>query len=115
MTTRKHTLGSGECPQDRKQETAIVAATKPAKSPTARATAGPEDPKDSNSRITYVPRSATTRESEAQALALVYKYILDRCVEKKASGSDDGEGEREQSVNLVEHHQQGRRAAGACV
>jgi hypothetical protein len=95
MTTRKHTQVSGEHPGDRKQETATLADTKPAKAPTARATAGPENPKDSNSRVTYVPRSDTTSESEAQVLALVYRYILDRYAEKKASGTNDGEGERE--------------------
>jgi hypothetical protein len=98
MTTRKHTQESGEHPGNRKQEPATLADTKPAKSPTTRAIAGPEDPTDSNSRIEYVPRSGATRESEVQVLALVYKYILDRYVEKKASGTDDGEGEREQSV-----------------
>ena len=98
MTTRKYTQVSGEHPRDRKKETATLADTKPAKSPTARATAGPEDPTDSASRIEYVPRSDTNSESEAQVLALVYKYILDRYVQKKASGTDDGEGGREQSV-----------------
>jgi hypothetical protein len=98
MTTRKHAQVSGEHPGDRKQETATLADTKSAKSPTARATAGPEDPTDSTSRIEYVPRSDATREFEAQVLALVYKYTLDRYVEKKASGTDDGESEREQSV-----------------
>jgi hypothetical protein len=44
-------------------------------------------------RIVYTPRSDTSPELEAAALAAVYRYILDCHEEKKAveaSGAEDG-------------------------
>jgi hypothetical protein len=53
-------------------------------------------------RVTYTPRSDTSRELEAAALAAAYRYILDCHAKKRAAeagggeddveGSDDGRG-----------------------
>ena len=43
------------------------------------------------SRITYTPRTDATPESELSALAAVYKFLLNRHMEKKAAGISGGE------------------------
>ena len=47
-------------------------------------------------RVTYTPRSDTSPELEAAALATVYRYILDCHAKRNAieagGGEDDGEG-----------------------
>jgi hypothetical protein len=47
-------------------------------------------------RVTYTPRSDTSSELEAAALAAAYRYILDCHAKKKAAedggGEDDVEG-----------------------
>jgi hypothetical protein len=51
-----------------------------------------------NPRITYTPRPGATPEGELNALATVYKFVLD-CSERKqgrptTSGPDDAEGSK---------------------
>ena len=42
-------------------------------------------------RVTYVPLPDATPERELNALAAVYRFILNRHVEKKAAGEVGGE------------------------
>ena len=41
--------------------------------------------------IRYVPLPDTTPEKELDALAVVYKFILDRHAKKKAAGASGGD------------------------
>ena len=55
----------------------------------------------SSTRIAYAPRADTTSESEAAALAAVYRFLLDRHAKKKGAhpgAPDDAkEGSRDDS------------------
>jgi len=42
-------------------------------------------------RVTYVPLPDATPERELNALAAVYRFILNRHMEKKAAGTSGGE------------------------
>ncbi|MBD0328418.1 MAG: hypothetical protein ICV68_18540 [Pyrinomonadaceae bacterium] len=52
------------------------------------------------SRITYLSLPDVTPEQERNALAAVYRLILNRHVEKKAANEDGGEG-REEEMNFT--------------
>jgi hypothetical protein len=52
-------------------------------------------------RITYVPRPDATQEAELNALASVYRFILDSSAKKNAAGvtSTNGDDANERSKN----------------
>ena len=49
--------------------------------------------------IRYVPLPETTPETELDALAVVYKFILDRQAKKEAAGISGGEGDAKHVKN----------------
>ena len=56
-------------------------------------------------RVTYVPLPDATPERELNALAAVYRFILNRHVEKKAAGEVGGEEHaRKESKDVSRNH-----------
>jgi hypothetical protein len=65
----------------------------------------------SPSRVIYTPRSDTSPELEAAALAAAYRYILDCHAKKKTAETDGGEDDVEggdHEEELVDASEQGR-------